>query len=156
MPGGRPSKLTPDVQARILQAIAAGAYVETAAAYAGISKDSYYEWMARGESASADDPAERPYIEFSDAIKKATAEVEVLALLEVQMGGPRWASRGWWLERRFPRKWGRMKREDTGDEKPPQPNRRIEWVLGEKPPPPPKKDGDLDEPPAAAPVPVAR
>ena len=33
---GRPTKLTPDVQEKIVQAIRAGNYIETAAAYAGV------------------------------------------------------------------------------------------------------------------------
>jgi len=40
----RPTKLTPAVQKKIVDAIKAGNYMETAAAYAGISKQTLYNW----------------------------------------------------------------------------------------------------------------
>ena len=47
--GGRPSKLTPKVQQKIVEAIRNGNYYEVACRYAGVSYDSFRTWMARGE-----------------------------------------------------------------------------------------------------------
>lgn len=47
--GGRPSKLTPRVQAKLVDAISQGNYYEVACKYAGISYKSFRDWMARGE-----------------------------------------------------------------------------------------------------------
>ena len=44
MAEGRPTKLTSELQSRIVQAIQAGNYIETAAAYVGISKNTLFLW----------------------------------------------------------------------------------------------------------------
>ena len=45
--GGRPTKLTDEVQKQIIQVIEMGNYIETAAAYAGVSKDALYKWLRK-------------------------------------------------------------------------------------------------------------
>jgi hypothetical protein len=45
---GRTSKLTPEVQKAICDAIRIGGYIETAVSYVGISKETFYQWMKRG------------------------------------------------------------------------------------------------------------
>jgi hypothetical protein len=47
---GRPSKLTPEVEARLLQALSVGAFRKTAAAYAGIGRSTLYRWVEQGEA----------------------------------------------------------------------------------------------------------
>jgi hypothetical protein len=48
---GRPTKLTPATHATIVAALRAGAFGPTAAEAAGISRRSFYSWMARGQAA---------------------------------------------------------------------------------------------------------
>lgn len=48
---GRRTILTTDIQDRILQALRSGNYLDTAAAYAGISVATLHEWIARGRAA---------------------------------------------------------------------------------------------------------
>lgn len=79
MKGGRPTKLTAKLRDRIADAIRAGNYVETAAALAGVSKKTLYNWMRRGARARyrADGTpykVDRPYVEFLHAVEKAQAE----------------------------------------------------------------------------------
>ena len=50
---GRPSKLTPECQARIVQAIEVGATYELAAGYGGISYETFRRWMNAGEKAKS-------------------------------------------------------------------------------------------------------
>jgi hypothetical protein len=104
MPAGRPSIISRKLQDEICKAIRAGNYMETAAAYAGVSKDSLYEWMKRGAVerrrrehwGTKKKPGtqekrqhtlalknEQPYLEFSDAVQKALADSEVADLLTV-------------------------------------------------------------------------
>lgn len=100
---GRRSKLTPEVQERIIQAIRAGNYRETAAAYAGIHIGTFYRWLQKGERAKSG-----PYREFREAIERAEAEAEVRHVAIVAKAAtddPKAAM--WWLERRFPDRWGR-------------------------------------------------
>jgi len=45
---GAPTKLNPEVEETICNALKMGAYLETAIAYAGISKHAFYDWVKRG------------------------------------------------------------------------------------------------------------
>jgi uncharacterized Fe-S cluster-containing radical SAM superfamily protein len=62
---GRPSKLTPEVQEKICNAIRAGNYYEAACAYAGIDYSTFRRWMIKGEKAK-----KGKYHEFCEAVKK--------------------------------------------------------------------------------------
>lgn len=82
---GRPPKLTPDVTARIVDAILEGNYQETAAVLGGISESTFHNWKARGMDArkqiedpnASDLPAsEVPYLEFLVAVETARAQAE--------------------------------------------------------------------------------
>ena len=48
---GRPTKLTPDLQAKIVEALKAGNYAEVAARHVGIASSTFYDWMKRGPRA---------------------------------------------------------------------------------------------------------
>lgn len=104
------SKLTPDLQDAIVSAIRMGNYVETAVAYAGIHKDTFYTWMQRGK----DEPGSI-YADFSDAVEKAKADSEVrdVALIQKAANDGSWQAAAWKLERKFPHKWGRMVRAEV-------------------------------------------
>lgn len=112
MPGGRPPKLRQriatntdgdpvTVHDRIVSSLAAGNYIETAAALAGVSKQSVYEWLKVGAQASTDvtnrkttlaklTQHQRDCIEFSDAVAEAQAQSEVrdvATLAQLARGG---------------------------------------------------------------------
>ncbi len=105
----RPSKLTTEVQERIVSALRAGNYQDTAASYAGISAKTFYEWMNRGKS---DDPAEEIYSEFREAVLKAKADAEIrdVALIDRAANDGSWQAAAWKLERKYPQRWGRVQR----------------------------------------------
>jgi hypothetical protein len=69
---GRPSKLTPEVQDKIVQAIRHGNFMSVAAAFAGIDDSTAYRWLAEGREAESG-----PLREFYDAVTRARAVVEV-------------------------------------------------------------------------------
>ena len=106
---GRPTKLTPEVQDKIVNALRAGNYQETAAKYAGISDKTFYEWMRRGES---DDPKEAIFVEFRQAVEKAKSDAEVrdVALIDKAASDGTWQAAAWKLERKYPHRWGRVNR----------------------------------------------
>src|SRR5690606_31176789 len=82
-----------------------GAYIETAAAYAGINKSTLYDWMKRGARAKSG-----KYKEFSNAIEKALAESEMRDLAVIAKASQEnWQAAAWRLERKFPDRWGRRK-----------------------------------------------
>lgn len=123
---GRPTKLTAELQERILDAILGGAYLETAAQAAGINKSQLYRWLRRAEDleavaleqAVADDAGEPDvysqtdvdewiYLDFRHALKSAEAFAEVGLLERVRGAGLGWQAFMTVLERRFPERWGR-------------------------------------------------
>lgn len=110
-PVGRPTKFSQDVAAEILAALRRGHYMETAAALAGISKDTLYRWLkagARFESAEL--------TAFWIEVEKAQAEAEDLDLTvlhrAVEKGDVETAK--WRLSHRNPGRWGRTQVEMSG------------------------------------------
>ena len=108
--GGRPTKLTPPVQQKICEAIRAGNYMETAAAYAGIEKTTLYDWLRRGAREKRG-----IYHEFGKAVEKALADAETrdVALIAKAAADGQWQASAWRLERRYPDRWGRRERVDA-------------------------------------------
>jgi transposase len=99
------TKLTPEVQEKILLHLRVGAYVETAAVCAGISKDTFYDWMKKGAR------GQKPYVAFAEAVHKAVAESESRDLATILKASTKyWVAAAWRLERRFPEKYGRFDR----------------------------------------------
>ena len=83
---GRPigsTKLTLRIQNVIVDAIRQGNYIETAAACAGIHKDTFYNWIIKGANA----PEGNRYHNFSDAVQKALAESESAAIAAIRQAG---------------------------------------------------------------------
>lgn len=111
---GRPTKLTPEVQAKIVQAIRSGNYAEVAAKYAGVSRATFYAWLERGERET-----EGPYLDFLDAIKAAESAAEVEAVAQVRLASREsWQAGMTWLERKFPDRWGRHDRYEITHKQP--------------------------------------
>jgi transposase len=102
---GRRTKLTQEVQDRIVYAITSGNYIETAAAYAGISKNTLYRWLEQGEDPNAD----AVYRDFRDAVEIARAQAEVrnVALIQKAANDGTWQAAAWYLERTAWQRWGR-------------------------------------------------
>lgn len=108
----RQSKLTPETQKKIVDAIAEGNYLETAAAIGGVTYTTLNNWMKKGEVASSG-----AYVEFLEAVKKAEAEAEALRVSRISKAGKEgnWQADAWYLERRYPDRWGkRIQQEVTG------------------------------------------
>lgn len=118
---GKPLKLNTDLQAGLVKVIQAGNYLETAAAYVGISVSTLRDWIRRGEREAQrlstknakSNKTEQPYLEFSAAIKKAQAEGEIRDVLLIgNAARETWQAAAWRLERRFPDRWGRKERHE--------------------------------------------
>jgi len=123
---GRPEKLTPEVHAEIVKSILIGAYVETAAAAAGLTKETFYEWLRRGKKEKerlSKNPKsnaiekEEKYLIFSDAINKAIGQSELLDVATIARASRRtWQAAAWRLERKHPGRWGvKVRNEIVGD-----------------------------------------
>lgn len=102
MPIGRPTKLTPALQARIVKLVREGNYPETAAQSEGVHRDTYYSWMERGRK------GEKPFAEFSDAVTRARATAQRKMLAHVAKAAPKDPENArWYLERTAPDLYGR-------------------------------------------------
>ena len=109
----RPSKLTPETQAAIVAALEKGNYRATAAAAAGIHRNTLLDWEKRGES------GEEPYVDFLTAMQQAEAKAEMDLVEEIRnarpgtpgvSGADLWQAKAWMLERRWGAKWsGKVK-----------------------------------------------
>lgn len=138
---GRPSALTGEVAEKIVTAIRAGAYAEIAATYAGVSRSTYFLWMAKGRrDAEERDAGDFPqvvdahdhewsietglcwcghtrYSDFLDRIKQAEAGAEIHAIGKVRSAfDGDWKAAMTYLERRYPSRWRRRSTVDVGTE----------------------------------------
>jgi len=115
----RPTKLTPDTQKRICDALRIGATFELAAQYGGVSYEAFNNWRNRG-AAELDRmeraikhtdplPDEAMYVQFLQATKAAEAESAIgwLAKIEKAASDGSWQAAAWKLERRYPNDYGR-------------------------------------------------
>jgi hypothetical protein len=100
---GRPTLLTPDVQARIVKAIQAGMTYRLACQYGGIDDETFRHWKIRGAT------GEEPYCGFLGAVKAAEAEGvrQNLARIEAAAEHGAWQASAWLLERRYPQEYGK-------------------------------------------------
>ena len=104
MPGGRPTKLTPEIQHRVVQALGSGNTRTASAAFARIGLSTFERWLT--------DPRPK-YQEFRAAVEKAEADAEVRNVAIIQKAAPEtWQAAAWWLERRRPQDWARTERLD--------------------------------------------
>jgi hypothetical protein len=86
----------------MVEAIEAGNYASTAAESVGIGESTHYRWMKQGEEGI------EPYRGYWEAIKKAEAQAEMSAVQNIQThAAENWTASAWYLERKFPDKWGR-------------------------------------------------
>ena len=90
---GRPTKRTPEVVAKIAEAVAIGLTDEEASFLAGINPDTMTEWRK--------DP------QFSGAIKRAGAQRLLMRLERIEAGEQGWQGTAWALERLYPHRFAR-------------------------------------------------
>jgi hypothetical protein len=77
---GRPTKLTEELTAQVVETIKRSNHPETAALACGISRASYYDWKRKGEN------GEEPYASFWTEVTRAIAASEVQLVDAAQRG----------------------------------------------------------------------
>jgi len=89
----RPTKRTPEREARLIEALRAGNTRRASCAYAGIDQDTLANWLRR-------------WSDFSDAVEKAEADAEIRNVAIIQKAASEtWQAAAWWLERKKKRDW---------------------------------------------------
>jgi hypothetical protein len=119
-PVGRPSKLTPERVARLVEALRDGHTRETAARLAGIAQSTFGNWLAAAKEPEAD----QEFVAFLGAIQNAESDAEDALLAVIRTAAPKqWQAAAWILERRHPDRWGRRVKAEIAAPPPAQPAR---------------------------------
>ena len=100
MPRGPKPKLTKEVQDAIVSYIQASNYFSPACWAAGITPQSGFNWLKKGEELEAG-----IYHDFWVAVNKAEAEAEIADIAYIKLSRPGWQSRAWIRERRSKERW---------------------------------------------------
>jgi transposase-like protein len=105
----RPTKLTPEVEAALLDAIDAGVSYALAARSAGIAESTLDTWRRRGERLPSS-----PHGAFLTRLKRAEALAAVRWCRRLDGLPTNWQAMAWKLERRHPDDFG-QKKDDTAE-----------------------------------------
>src|SRR5215211_5579749 len=109
----RPTKLSDEVEERILKAIRIGNHITVAAQYAGIHPATFYRWMNGDPDAS--DKRNLRYRRFRERVAQARAEAEVRHVSLIAKAGERqWRVAAFLLERGSPERWGKASLSPAG------------------------------------------
>jgi hypothetical protein len=100
---GRPTKLNPATEKRLLEALRDGATYKAACAHAGIDYKTFRSWILRGEEKKSG-----KFRRFLEAVEKAEHEAEMKCIKAwVSKIDEDWRAAKEFLERRFPEEWGK-------------------------------------------------
>ena len=112
------TKLTPDLQERLVALLGRGATRRAACAACGIHESTLRLWCRRAEGAEPEKPPTVELIALIAAIREAEALAEIEAC-DIVLGAARegdWRAASWWLERSRGDDWGnRVKQEIKAD-----------------------------------------
>ncbi len=119
---GRKIKLTREMVRLIAAGLRAGNYVETVCDVVGIRPASFYSWLSDAEKVrnKAEGYTKIRHqalkLELLDAVKKSQAVAEARALEVITRAShDSWQAAAWFLERKFPARWGRRERVELGN-----------------------------------------
>ena len=98
-------ELTLELLAKITELVRAGSYADIAALSCGIDAETYKQWCSL-----ADGKTEGIYNQLQESVRRAEAEAEARNVAIIQKAaGENWQASVWWLENRYPIRWGRSK-----------------------------------------------
>lgn len=105
---GRPTVMQPEAVDRLLKALAAGNWRGVACEWAGIGERTFREWMSKGEGQKVG-----RFRDFRRRVLEAEQSAEIRAVGLVMKAAEEDARHAeWFLERKFPERWGRKDRHE--------------------------------------------
>lgn len=103
----RPTKLTPEVQRKLVGLTRAGIYLTSSAPFVGVTRPTVRSWIRRGEAEMArvnggqpPNEAEEPYARFARAMMTAKAHANITDMAVIRRAAqsdPEWAWRSFKL-----------------------------------------------------------
>lgn len=119
---GRKLILNKDLIEKAGELLKEGHYQRTVCDYFGISEQTWYAWLNKGEEyRELEDeqleeiPNAHLYIEFYEVVKKSSSWAEMEASNAIKNHGKKsWQAHAWFLERRFRERWGRVNQDESG------------------------------------------
>lgn len=100
--------MTPELITHAAQLVSAGNYIATVCKYLDIDESTWYRWMQKGQRQK-----EGLFYEFYKDIKKAEAAAEMRAVTGIVAAGKvSWQALAWYLERKYPKRWGKREQID--------------------------------------------
>lgn len=104
------SKLTEELCDKICKDIQQGGTLKYAAMHNGITEQTFYNWMKRGEESKTQTGK---FFEFFESVKRAQEDGKTRLISKIEMHGERnWQALAWLLERMYPDEFGRTQRVD--------------------------------------------
>lgn len=116
------TKLTSEIKDAIVSALEDGNYAKVAAESVGVTEQTFYNWLARGEAEKERvegnartkiKSSEQPFFEFFESVTRARGAAEARAVEKIKDAGEEdWRAVAWFLERRYSSRWANTQRVD--------------------------------------------
>lgn len=108
---GRHEKLTSELIEQVKSYISAGNCVKAVCQYIGVSESTWFRWIERGEKETGS-----IYYDFLESVRSAESAAEIRAVTGIVAAGKKdWKALAWFLERKYPEKWGKKKEDEVDD-----------------------------------------
>lgn len=112
---GRPCKLTPELQTKICEYIAAGNYITTSCQACGVDRMTYARWLELGQAEADAGNTTGQFYSFLCAAKEAEAQAEIQLVKDVKLHTNRNVVAPLaLLDRRFRERWGQSQAPQQG------------------------------------------
>ena len=96
------TKLTPELQKKLIKCIRAGSYIVVACRAVGISEFAFYDWIKKGKKGI------EPYTKFTKSVRQAQARGELKIYSEIRSQVKKdWRAGMEILARKYPKRWGK-------------------------------------------------
>jgi hypothetical protein len=126
-PPGFEAKITPEIHEKIVDVVASGCTMESAAAYAGVNTWTFRDWLRNGRK-DLELRRNNRYTRLVEAIEQARAQTEITRVARIAKAGMEgdWKADAWYLEHAMQDKYAviRMKHEGTISV---QPQPLVDW-----------------------------
>ncbi|MFM6206407.1 MAG: hypothetical protein ACKPEN_16585 [Planktothrix sp.] len=103
---GRPSKLTPEIENKLIKFITLGVPLESASNAIGLDYTTVREWLQRGEGRHPTRGKTAQFEAFADRYQQAVGQCEARLVAKIQSAADKdWKAAAWLLARRHPDRW---------------------------------------------------